>query len=577
MQGMFFGCAGLTSLDVSGFETGHVANMDSMFAECSGLASLDLSEFETDNVTNMNCMFYNCSGLTNLDVSGFNTSKVEVMGGMFEECCSLTDLDVSGFNTSNVTEMQQMFSGCSSLTSLDLSGWDTSDVTYMNYMFAGCSQLAEVKIGNSFSFAGNNINDSENKALLPTPSGSQYSGKWVLTDDTAGDSAMTPEEMRDAGTVTPGTWVWQVRPDPSKASFDAALVLDQNASVPNAEIAFTAAPGTGIAAVPGTSLEVLAPTAENGVTGTPTLGTAVFAVGDATVTSVDGVTVGANQKAVVKPVSIDFNGVTFAQPGIFRYLITEPSSGYGLRYDTQLSDDTNAIQYQRVLDVYVNRDANDAYVIAGYVFHEVPGAIENGASNVSDKSTGFVHEYDTQSITLESNVTGNQSSIDKYFAYTITMQNPNGGIFTVTADWTEAADALNPAANPATKYDTDVITAANTAEWTSNADGSLSKTIYLRNGQKVELDGIPAGATYAISVADEDYSPSWTIGSDNGTTNATGNRVLNALEDVVFTLTRDGVVPTGVMLSAIPGIVIMAGALIAIVAMRKRKEGQAEA
>ena len=240
------------------------------------------------------------------------------------------------------------------------------------------------------------------------------------------------------------------------------------------------------------------------------------------------------------------------------------------------------MQYQRVLDVYVQR-ADDAtegttsYQIAGFVLHEVADAPAEGAAAAADKSAGFVNEYDTKTVTLESRTAGNQSSIDKYFAYTITIQNPNNSAFTVSADWTHAADALNPTATPATKYDTATITAANTAEWTSNADGSLSKTIYLRNGQKVELDGIPTGATYSVTVADEDYSPSWTAGDGSGSTNTTDNRVLNAMEDVVFTLTRDGVVPTGVMLSAVPGLIIMAAALIAIVVTRKRKEGQAEA
>ena len=53
--------------------------------------------------------------------------------------------------------------------------------------------------------------------------------------------------------------------------------------------------------------------------------------------------------------------------------------------------------------------------------------------------------------------------------------------------------------------------------------------------------------------------------------------MLNALEDVVFTLTREDVVPTVVMLPAVPGLIIMAGALVVIIAIRKRKEGQAEA
>ena len=568
-----------------------------MFNSMTNCTTMDLSGLNTSNVTDMGSMFVNCSSLTSLDVSGFDTSNVTNMHSMFYNCSKLTSLDISGWNTSNVTSMGSMFYGCSALTSLDVSGWDTRNVTNMKEMFSSCSRLKAVIIDDDFRFDGNGITSTRNKAILETPNGSEYTGKWVMLNDTEGTSALTPAEMRDAGSVTPGIWVWQrvdntfdeyadlVPPapaDPNVTSFNAALLLSQNASVPSATVSFTAAPGAGIAAVPGTSLEVLAPTAENGVTGVPTLGTAAFAASDATVTAVDGVTVGANQKAVVKPVSIDFNGVTFAQPGIFRYLITEPSEGSGLTYDTQLGDSTNGVRYQRVLDVYVQRvdDAEigtTSYQIAGYVFHEVADAPAVGVDTAAYKSTGFVHEYDTKSITLESRVTGNQSSIDKYFAYTITMQNPNNGIFTVTADWTDAADALHPTANPATKYDTDVITAANTAEWTSNADGSMSKTIYLRNGQKIAIDGIPAGATYAVSVAEEDYGPSWTAGDGSGSTNATGNRVLNAIEDVVFTLTRDGVVPTGVMLSAIPGIVIMAGALIAIIAMRKRKEDQAEA
>ena len=50
-------------------------------------------------------MFYGCSGLTSLDVSGFNTDNVTDMGWMFAGCSGLTSLDVSGFNTSNVTNM----------------------------------------------------------------------------------------------------------------------------------------------------------------------------------------------------------------------------------------------------------------------------------------------------------------------------------------------------------------------------------------------------------------------------------------------------------------------------------------
>lgn len=363
--------------------------------------------------------------------------------------------------------------------------------------------------------------------------------------------------------------------DNSATSFNAVLLLDENASAPDATVNYSIAPGTGIAAVPGTSMAVLSPSVDTGVTGTPTISNAVFAPGDATVTSVDGVTIDAGEKAVVKPISVDFSDVEFAQPGIFRYVISEPSSGNNMTYDTQMNDTTNGTRYQRVLDVYVVRNAEDEYEIGGFVLHEVAGAVNEGETTAADKSSGFVNEYNTTGLTLECQVEGNQSSIDKYFAYTITMQNPGNSEFNVSADWSAATDAQNPVANPATSYTTDEITAANTNEWTSNADGSMSKNIYLKDGQKVALDGIPVGAAYSITVAEEDYGPSWVVGSDNGSNDATGNRTLTAVEDVVFTLTREGVVPTGVALSILPGVILMGAAVAFLFVMknRKREEG----
>lgn len=47
-----------------------------MFYTC-GVSSLDLSNFNTENVTNMALMFVNCNQLTWIDLSSFNTAKVE--------------------------------------------------------------------------------------------------------------------------------------------------------------------------------------------------------------------------------------------------------------------------------------------------------------------------------------------------------------------------------------------------------------------------------------------------------------------------------------------------------------------
>ena len=42
MDSMFYSCSGLTSLDLSGFDTSAVTSMDYMFAYCSNLTSLIL-------------------------------------------------------------------------------------------------------------------------------------------------------------------------------------------------------------------------------------------------------------------------------------------------------------------------------------------------------------------------------------------------------------------------------------------------------------------------------------------------------------------------------------------------------
>ena len=164
MGGMFSGCSGLTSLDLSSINTQNVTDMSSMFSGCSGLTSLDLSSINTQNVTDMSSMFYGCSGLTSLDLSNFNTQNVTDMYSMFRGCSGLTSLDLSNFNTQNVKDMSYMFSGCSGLTSLDLSSFNTQNVTDMSYMFYDCSGLTSIDLSSfntqNVTSAGSMFTDS---------------------------------------------------------------------------------------------------------------------------------------------------------------------------------------------------------------------------------------------------------------------------------------------------------------------------------------------------------------------------------------------------------------------------------
>ena len=95
-----------------------------MFADLSYITEIDLSGFSTSQVTDMQSMFEKCTSLKLIKFGNIDTSKVTSMFNMFSGCSSLTSLDVSGFQTSNVEDMEGMFYACYSLISLDLSHFD---------------------------------------------------------------------------------------------------------------------------------------------------------------------------------------------------------------------------------------------------------------------------------------------------------------------------------------------------------------------------------------------------------------------------------------------------------------------
>ena len=53
--------------------------MEGMFYECISLTSINLSSFNTEKVNNMMCIFYRCEKLKEINLSNFNTKNVENM------------------------------------------------------------------------------------------------------------------------------------------------------------------------------------------------------------------------------------------------------------------------------------------------------------------------------------------------------------------------------------------------------------------------------------------------------------------------------------------------------------------
>ena len=114
------------------------------FGECLNLTRIEgMENLNTEMVTTMEGMFYQCEALTSLDVTNFNTAKVTDMSLMFSSCTKLSSLNLYNFNTENVTNMLAMFSSCKNLATIYTSEkFVTTNVNNLNhFMFDDDEQL----------------------------------------------------------------------------------------------------------------------------------------------------------------------------------------------------------------------------------------------------------------------------------------------------------------------------------------------------------------------------------------------------------------------------------------------------
>ena len=162
----FYKCENLTKIeDIENLNTQNVTDMSYMFYGCDGLTSLDVSKFNTQKVENMHAMFSWCAGLNSLNLSNFDTQNVEYMNVMFWESSSLATIYVSDkFVTTNVKYGTDMFSGCTSLKgAIDFDASKT-DKTYANYKTGYFTKLVG-KNGNDKIGAVGEVLTAESLAL----------------------------------------------------------------------------------------------------------------------------------------------------------------------------------------------------------------------------------------------------------------------------------------------------------------------------------------------------------------------------------------------------------------------------
>ena len=156
MEDMFFSCSAVTTITgIDKWQTDELRNMSGVFSQMDSLAKLDLSGWKTSKVFDMDSLFYRCQALTGLgDISHWDVTSVEDMHDMFYDCSKLEQIEskVHLWSPISVKDFSYMFAGCDALISPDLTNWvslsdgTTGTVTNLSFMFKDCPNLSTVNL-----------------------------------------------------------------------------------------------------------------------------------------------------------------------------------------------------------------------------------------------------------------------------------------------------------------------------------------------------------------------------------------------------------------------------------------------
>ena len=218
-----------------------------------------------------------------------------------------------------------------------------------------------------------------------------------------------------------------------------------------------------------------------------------------------------------------------------------------------VSYDSNPTRY---LDVFVVADENNELSVSSYVLRDSATDIGTNGEYVENpdvKSTGYTNSLTQYDFDFSKTIAGNQGDKNKRFNFTLTITGANPGTYPIIAN--------------------DVT--GNPTSITVGADGTATGTYSLTNGSTVKVIGLNAGAVCKVTEDAEDYTATHSL--DNGTTvsgDSSGDVTLNSDHSVAFTNTREGIIPTGVIMAIAPfaiGICVFGAIIIFIICRRKRR------
>ena len=326
------------------------------------------------------------------------------------------------------------------------------------------------------------------------------------------------------------------------------LVVDSDANIPGITFAYTIRRGTPKDAT-ATTIEILESPLGGG-----TIGTAVFSNAD-TANTINGLPSDANptqptagKKYAQKTVSISFPVGTFTKPGVYRFVINETNNNLpGVTYDSNPT---------RYLDVFVVADENNVLSVNSYVPRDAATDIGTNGKYVDNpgvKSSGYANSLTQYDFDFSKTISGNQGDKNKRFKFTLTITGANPGTYPIIAhDVTDNPTSI-----------------------TIGANGTATRVYSLTDGSTVKVIGLNAGAVCTVTEDADDYTATHRLDRGNAVSgNSSGNVTLNSDHSVAFTNTRNGIIPTGIIMTIAPfaiGICVFGAVFIFIICKRNSR------
>lgn len=231
----------------------------------------------------------------------------------------------------------------------------------------------------------------------------------------------------------------------------------------------------------------------------------------------------------------------FTYPGIYQYTVSE--SVHNATENKEYEDVSNDTSNRYVVKVYVGY--NDANLAVTHMEVSTDGSEGTKTDNLS-----FVSNYDPAKVTVTKKFAGNQAISSDTFTFKINISGKTG----------EEYSAILRNASGEAVGQTQKVTAANdTAEITISNVGK---------DYTFEIVGLSDTDTYTITeTVDKGYTSSLATTPINNATTETDT-------NYTVTNTKNGAVPTGILMSAAPyvGLVGLGGIFAGLFFRRKRED-----